>query len=401
MQKSDQAGQATGDSGASAVSSASSGVPSLSYEGQRVSSVELAGRPEINLKTMRTLIAQPINAPYRQQQVDATVQALKDTGQFSDVEVDVTPEASGLRVLFVLQPALYFGVFKFPTVASRFSYTRLLQAAVYPRQEPYTEGRVEEAESNLLDFLHQTGYFTATVEPEPKVDEAHGIVNVVFDIKLGRRAKFGDISIEGVSPEQAQKLKDSLRTLHARLRASYLKPGKTYSRGRLQKAIKYMQGQLGKRNYLAARIKLISTNYNPETNRADIHFHITQGPKINVKIAGAHVWGRTQKKLIPIYQENAVDPDLVFEGEQDLTSYFQSKGFFDVKVQSHFERKPAGVTVLYQISKGKRGKVEALQFHGNQHFDDDDLQSHVPVKTARKFFFWSHGKFSDQLLSKS
>ncbi|HSM87223.1 MAG TPA: POTRA domain-containing protein, partial [Candidatus Limnocylindrales bacterium] len=186
-----------------------------------------------------------------------------------------------------------------------------------------------------------------------------------------------------------------------RLRASYLKPGKTYSRGRLQKAIKYMQGQLGKRQYLAASIKLISTNYNPETNRADIRFHITQGPKITVKIAGAHVWGRTQKKLIPIYQENAVDPDLVFEGEQDLISYFQSKGFFDVKVQSHFERKPAGVTVLYQISKGKRGKVDALQFHGNQHFDDDDLESHVPVKTARKLFFWSHGKFSDQLLSKS
>jgi outer membrane protein insertion porin family len=380
---------------------AAGNVPSISYEGQKVASVELAGRPNLNLRTMEKLIQQPINAPYRQQQVDATVATLKRSGQFQDVKVQVTPEANGLRVLFVLQPALYFGVFQFSKSVSRFPYTRLLQAADYPRQEPYTAGRVEQAESNLLDFFHQLGYFSATVEPALHEDAARGVVNVEFLVKPGRHAKFGKITIEGVSPAQQRRLRSSLRSIGARLHAAYLKPGKSYSQKRVQNAVKYMQSRMAKQHYLAARIALVSAKYNPRTNRADLLFHVTEGPQIRVKIAGAHVWGRTQKKLIPIYQENTVDPDLVFEGQQDLRAYFQSKGFFDAQVQSRIENQPSGVTVLYQINKGKRGKVESIAFHGNHHFDDDDLESHISIKKPRKIFFWTHGKFSDQLLSKS
>lgn len=374
---------------------------SFSYEGQKVASVELAGRPGINLRTMDPLIAQPINAPYHQEQVEATVAALKKSGQFQDVAVQVMPEANGLRVLFVLQPALYFGVFSFSKEASVFPYTRLLQAANYPRQEPYTAGRVEEAESNLLDFFHQSGYFRATVEPELQTDNTHGIVNVLFLIKPGRRAKFGEISIEGMDPAQTGRLQHSLRSVRARLRAAYIKPGKTYSRIRLQNAIRFLQARLGSQHYLASRVELVSSKYNPASNRADVLFHIRQGPRITVKMAGAHVWGRTQKKLIPIYQENTVDPDLVLEGQQNLTSYFQSKGFFDVKVQSRVAKEPSGVTIRYQIQKGKRGKVTGIDFQGNQQFSDGDLKPHILVKKAKRYNPFSHGKFSQLLVRRS
>jgi outer membrane protein insertion porin family len=375
--------------------------PSISYEGQKVASVELAGRPEINRRMVDPLIAQPMNAPYRQEQVDATVAALKKSGQFQDVTVQVLPEANGLRVLFVLQPALYFGVFNFSKAASMFPYTRLLQAANYPRQEPYTAGRVEEAESNLLDFFHQSGYFSATVEPKLQTDPDHGIVNVLFLTKPGRRAKFGEVSIEGVEPAQTRRLKSSLRSLRARLRGAYIKPGKTYTLTRVQKAIKFLQTRLGSQHYLAARVQLVSSKYNPRTNRADVRFQITQGPRINVQVSGAHVWGRTQKKLIPIYQENTVDPDLVLEGKQNLISYFQSKGFFDVKVDSQIEKQSAGETIRYHIEKGKRGKVAGIDFQGNQAFSEDDLESHVAVKKARRFIPFSHGSFSELLLRRS
>ncbi|MGE5324566.1 MAG: POTRA domain-containing protein [Actinomycetota bacterium] len=380
---------------------APAGAPAISYEGQKVASVELAGRPNLNLRTMDKLLAQPMNAPYRQKQVDATVAALKNTGEFQDVTVQVTPEANGLRVLFVLEPAYYFGVFQFSKGASRFPYTRLLQAANYPRQEPYTVGRVEEAESNLLDFLHQDGYFTATVEPRLMEDAAHGLVNVEFLLNPGRRARFGNITITGVSDAQQRRLKASVSSLRARLHRAYLKPGRSYSRKTIANALKYMQGKLADQHFLAARISLVSARYHRAHNRADVVFHITEGPKIQIRIAGAHISGGARKKQIPIYQENTVDSDLVFEGQQNLRAYFQSKGFFYAKVQSHIERHPDNIAVLYQVEKGKRGEVESIEFHGNHKFDDDDLQGDVPIKAARKLLFWSHGKFSDQLMNQS
>jgi outer membrane protein assembly factor BamA len=373
----------------------------VSYEGQKVSSVQIAGQPDGNLKKLRSLIAQPINAPYAQANIDRTVEALKQAGNFDKIEVQVEPSAEGLHVIFVLQPAYYFGVFSFPRAEKRFTYMRLLQTSNYAKQEPYTQEKVEEAESNLLEFFHRTGYFSATVEPKLDVDKAHGVVNVVYDINLKRRAKFGDVIITGIPPAQVKHMAASLRSIKARLRGAYIKPGKTYSNKRLQSAIAFMQRELGKQHYLAGKVKLVSTLYNPETNRANVTFQVTQGPKIDIKIAGAHVWGRTQKKLIPMYQEYTVDRDLVNEGVQDLTSYFQSKGYFDVKVQSKFQRTPAGITVLYQITKGNRGKVTSIDFDGNHHFDDKELKADVPIKTGSRFLPFSHGKYSEQLVRKS
>jgi outer membrane protein insertion porin family len=373
--------------------------PAITYEGQKVTSVQLAGQPDGNLKSLRSLIVQPINAPYSQAKVDQTVAALKQAG-FQNVEVQVSPSAEGLQVIFVPQPAYYFGVFAFPKAEKAFTYTRLLQAANYSKQQPYSQESVEEAESSLLEFFHRTGYFTATVEPKLQIDKAHGVVNVVYDINLKRRSKFGSVKITGVTAEQSQRLSKSLHAFRARLKGAYLKPGKTYSYKKLQAATAWLQQQLGNQHYLAGRVKLVSTLYNPETNRADITYEVTQGPRIDIKLAGAHVWSRTQKKLIPMYQENAVDADLVNEGAQDLASYFQAKGYFDAKVQSKIERQPSGMTVLYQIDKGKRGKVESIHFQGNRHFSDKEIKSHVPVSKEVPYLFFTHGKYSEQLVRK-
>jgi outer membrane protein insertion porin family len=373
----------------------------VSYEGQRVASVQLAGQPDGNPRRLRAMIAQPINAPYAQAKVDETVAALKKNGVANDVEVQVTPAPEGLHVVFVLKPAYYFGVFTFPKAEKTFSYTRLLQAANYSKQEPFTQEKVEEAESNLLAFFHRTGFFAATVEPKLQTDQAHGVVNVEYDINLKRRAKFGDVIITGVSGPQTRKLAGSLRSLRARIKGAYIKPGKTYSLKKLNAATTFLQQQLGSQHYLAGRVKLVSTLYKPETNRTDIKYDVTEGPKIEIKLAGAHVWGRTQKKLIPMYQENAVDADLVNEGAQDLTSYFQSKGYFGAKVRSEIQKQPSGVTVLYQIEKGPRGKVESIEFHGNDHFSDKDLKSHVLVTKRKALNPFSHGKYSEQLVRKS
>src|SRR5579859_1292841 len=373
----------------------------VSYEGQRVSSVQVAGQPDGNRRKMQALIAQPVNAPYEQAKVDETAAALIKNGVAKDVEVQVTPSPEGLHVVFVLKPAYYFGVFTFPKAEKTFSYTRLLQAANYSKQEPFTQEKVEEAESSLLAFFHRAGFFTATVEPKLQTDQAHGVVNVEYDINLKRRAKFGDVILTGVSEQQTKRLNASLRSIKARIKGAYIKPGKPYSLKKLNAATTFLQQQLGSQHYLAGRVKLVSTIYNPETNRTDIKYDVTEGPKIEIKLAGAHVWGRTQKKLIPMYQENAVDPDLVNEGAQDLTSYFQSKGYFGAKVQSQVQKQPSGVTVLYQIVKGPRGKVESIEFHGNDHFSDKELKSHVPVTKRVPGLPFSHGKYSEQLVRKS
>src|SRR5262245_23972157 len=260
----------------------------LSYEGQTISSVELAGQPDLNVDEMMPLVAVRSGEDFSASKVEQTLEALQRTGKFKDVQLDLRPEPEGVRVVFVLQPAIHFGIYQFPG-AERFPYNRLILAANYVPQEPFSSIDIQKAQESLLTFLQSNGYFRAEVNPEIQVDQARGLANVNFRVTLNRLAKFGDILIEGTTPDETDHLKDSLRSLRARLKSSAIREGKDYSLNTVQKAREFLESHLQSENHLAAQVRLIGANYSPETNRADISFEVQPGPPVNAYIEGAHI----------------------------------------------------------------------------------------------------------------
>jgi len=210
-----------------------------SFVGQRVSSVDLAGQPGVTAKTVPDLIAVQEGQPLTEQKVNTTIAALKRSGRFQNVELDLRPQSDGVRVMFILQPAIYLGIYEFPGAETVFPYSRLLQVANYPSQEPFSQVDVEQARAALVQFFHQRGFFLATVRPEVQVDYTHRLANVLFHTELGRRAKVGEITFTGAPAEETQELEAKLRSFMARVEAAYLKPGKPYRYARLQRATRY------------------------------------------------------------------------------------------------------------------------------------------------------------------
>ena len=142
-----------------------------------------------------------------------------------------------------------------------------------------------------------------------------------------------------------------------------------------------MEGHLQSENHLAAQVRLIGANYDAETNRADIVFNIQPGPIVHAKVEGARLWPWVKHKLLPIYQQNGLTPELIQEGRQNLLKRFREKGFFDVQVNAQTQVRPDGVTVLYEIEKGKRKKIDDVAFTGNSHFGEDSWR---PMSTSRR-----------------
>jgi len=369
-----------------------------SYEGQNVASVVLAGRPDLDVNRLMQVVKIGPGQKFSKAAVDESVAALKSMGHFSDITVDIRPQADGLNVVMVLQPALYLGIYHFPGAENRFAYSRLLQGSDYPVKTAYSIQDVQHATESLVTMFRRSGYFTAAVKADIKPDFEHGLVNIDFNTTLGKRARFGKVDIRGTTPDETKKLKDSLRSFRARIRAASIKEGRPYSPRRLKNATQFLQNTLIKQKFLASQVKLIGSNYNPETNKADIDFEVTTGPVVNVKVEGAHVWGRTQRRILPIYIENSISEGVIQEGQQNLVSYFQAKGFFDAKVDTNIIQQPAGKTIVYAIHKGKRRKVDSVAVKGNQHIGEDELLPLVAVKRARLF---SHGKYSEQLVHRS
>lgn len=369
-----------------------------SYDGQNVSSVELVGHPDMNMGPLLPLMVQKQDEPFSQAKVDATVQALRSTGRFNDVQIQIRPEAEGVRVLFILEPAVYFGVYSFPGAESRFPYARLIQIAEYPPRGPYTPVDVVNAGQSLERFLQREGYFQAQVKPRIETDHTHGLANIFFDTTLGRKAKFGKVTLTGATPEESAHLESVLHSFMARIRNSAIREGKTYSLKTVQNATNYLQSALMKQDHLDAKVKLISANYNAGSNRADIDFSVRSGPFYHVKVQGGHIWSWTKKDLLPVYQEVGVDSEIIQEGRTNLISHFESKGYFDTKVNVTTQQQSNGETITYDIVKGPRHKVSSVDIAGNQAIANDKLMPHVAVKKKNIF---THGSYSENLVRTS
>jgi outer membrane protein assembly factor BamA len=367
------------------------------YDGQKVVSIEIAGHPELKPGQYDSLFLQKAGQQFSKDKINQTAGAIKTQGDFRDVRIQVDPDANGVRVIFVAEPAVYFGIYQFPGAAS-FPYSRLIQIANYPTQTPYYASEVERDRQALLTFFRQQGFFQVEVNSEVKVDAPHGLANIVFATKLGRRAKFGEVKIAGLPNDERHRLEESLKTLLARARQSAIRPGKSYHYSTLTRANSYLQTQLQDKGLLSAQVQLAGADYHADTNRADIHFSVNPGPETKVEIVGAHLWSWNKKKLLPMYQGVGVDEETVQEGSRALTSFFQNKGYFDVKVNAQMEKPDGDDKVVYRITREKKHKVETVQVTGNQKLKSDQLAPHLAVEKEHMF---SRGKFSQELVRKS
>jgi len=376
----------------------------VSYDGQNVVRVETITNPRLSVESVLPLIDQKANEPYSTAKIQETVEAIKKTGRFSNVEVSVKPEAGGLHVTFTLEPALYFGLLRFPGATKVFSYPRLLQVADIQPETAYKRELVANAGGALLNFFISLGYFQAQVQSETEFDDQHLLANLTFYVNLGKRAKIGTAKVIGPPPGEAERYLQDTRSFRATATGGALKPGKSYTSRRLNSAVKLIQRDLVQEHRLANRTRLEKPAYHPNTNHADVLISVQPGPIVNVSTIGAKfssipfLNSRRMKKLVPIFSEGTVDEDLVEEGRRNLIEFFQSKGYFGVQVAAKFQQQAGKVDLVYEVNRGPRQKVASVSFRGNQHIDEDELSKQVAIKNHH---FLSRGKFSDKLLKQS
>jgi outer membrane protein insertion porin family len=378
--------------------------PQSVYEGQNVDAVDLIGNPHRNLEPLRSVVTQKAKEPYSESKVEASIAALQKTGGFPKVNVQVVPDASGLRLNFLLEPAYYIGIVDFPGATKHFSYIRLLEISDLSDEDPYDPARIPIAEHALREFFARNGYFQASVHTNSRIDDQHTLVSVDFDVNLGKRARLANVEIEGTDSAETAHLLHALTSLRARLTGGLLKRGKPYTEERLKAATALIKSTLAKQHRLASSVKQNPPRFHSENDRVDISFKVEPGAVVNIRTQGAklsvipYLSKREMKKLIPIYSEGTIDQDLVNEGQENLVDYFQRKGYSDVKVNTNFTRQADQIPVVYDIDRGQKRKVDRIAFHGNNQIKTNALMAQVVVKRSH---LWSHGSVSPKLLRQS
>ncbi|HSS97820.1 MAG TPA: POTRA domain-containing protein, partial [Terriglobales bacterium] len=365
---------------------------STNYDGLIVSEVTFPDVTQAGeVKVLLDLVPQKAGQPLDRRKIRDSIQAINGTGRFADIraEVDRTPDGK-VALSFRTTPNYFIGDVSVEGNPSHPSAGQVENASKLNLGELFTREKIDRAIEIIRQLMQQNGYYRSKVT-EREVEHADTQqVDVIFTIDPGPPAHVGQIDVTGNQNHTQQQILD-IAKIH---------PGDQVTAARTSNALERLRKKYQKQERWLTQVRISSQIYNPRTNAVDYKFEIIPGPTVKVAVEGFKFSRSQLKKLVPVFQENALDDDLLNEGRRNILNYLQGRGYFEAKVDYQRRRRPNDqnqLTITYNVDAGDRHKVMKVEITGNQYFDTPNLRSHMQIQIAEKFL--SRGRYSQKLLN--
>jgi outer membrane protein insertion porin family len=340
-------------------------------------------------------LAVEIGKPLDREQVARSLRALYGLGDYADLKAVVTPVGSGVRLDFVVRESLFFNKIRIAGLTPPPTDSSAAAAMQLTLGRPFRQEDVDEGLAHLRDVLKDEGLYTAEVsaenEPHPETHQ----MDILVHVKPGPRAR-----VEAVELKNGTAYRDV--EILSRLK---MKAGQTVTTARIQRGTDRIRKFLVKKGRLSARAALRRGEYNAAKNTVSLELEVTEGPQVQLAVTGAKFSKGELKRLVPVYQEGAVDADLLEEGKRNLRERLERDGYFDAQVNyttetkevKGKEQKSKGTeeVITYHIQRGERHKLVGIAITGNHYFSTELLRSRLQVYGAA---FGSRGRFSRRLI---
>jgi outer membrane protein assembly complex protein YaeT len=366
------------------------------YDGKEVLTIQFDPVEQpLDPSELHEILPLKIHQPLTMASVRASIERLFATGRYADIQVDAEPYQNGVIVRFLTKNSWFIGSVSAVGSLSNPTPGQLENATRLDLGQPYTEAKLREAVAGQQRLLESNGLYLSGIHPVLDYDSAHQQVNLRFAVDAGRRAHFAPPVLIGDLKMDPEKIAGATK-----FRRWIIHTWKPVTQTRVFEGIKEVRALYQEQNRLEAKVALDSLKYDPGTNSALATIRIDAGPHIEVRTTGAKVSQRKLRRLVPVFEEHAVDHDLLVEGARNLRDYFQSDGYFDAEV----EFKEQGVvndksSIDYLVSTGKRHRLVALEIRGNRYFDAETIRERLFLQKA-SFLQFPHGRYSESLLSR-
>ncbi|WP_103932350.1 outer membrane protein assembly factor [Bryocella elongata] len=344
-------------------------------------------------------LTQKADQPLDAEKVRADLRRLFASGRYRDLAVNAEPNGDGLTLIFTGTPRYYVGrvtIVGVPNerLSSLFEFSTKLEPGT-----PFTESEIPAAVEGITDALKQNGYYQSTVAPTTATDVGQQ-VNATFKVTLGPQARVGDVAVDGtdagITQEEFRKKGELNCSLLTHAFQPHCRPKVT--RDTTSNALAGVRGYYQKKDRLEGTISLEDSTYAAQRRQIDYKFQAHQGPLVKVDVEGVKLPRSRVKLLVPIYEEGAVDIDLLNEGAFNIRDYLQQKGYFDVQdsVQVTGRDTPT-VTVRYDVKPGLQHRVTDVTVKGNKYFDAELIEESLRVKKGDAY--QRSGRYSTQLVN--
>jgi len=359
------------------------------YEGLTVEAIDLPGLGEPDRGRLLLLLPQKTGTSLRRELVRSSIQKLYATGRFADIRVEAERTGEGkVRLSLVTMLNYFAGDISIEGAPSHPTAAQIANACKLQLGELLTKERLNRAVMNIQQFMESNGYYCSTATAEEQQYPATQQADLTFHINAGTRAHVGEISVTGTSRYSPKQVQD-IAKMHS---------GDPVSTQGTAEGLERLRKKFQKQNRLLAQVQ-VSQEYRAATNAVDFTFEISPGPVVEIVAEGFKIKRSVIERNVPVYEENALDEDLLNEGRRNLLNYMQTRGYFDAKVGMKKNSSPDGkrMRVTYLIVPGTMHKLVKVEISGNKYFRDELLRSRMQVQQAGRLF--SHGRYDQAMLN--
>src|SRR5713226_137943 len=324
-----------------------------------------------------------------------SLRALYRTGEYADLRAVVTPVTDGARLDFVVRENLFFNRVRIEGLTAPPSDSSAAAAMQLALGQTYRRTVLDEALERLRESLRDEGLYEAEVSAETVPHPETHQMDIVVHVKPGPRARVGIIQLKNGTEYRDAEILSRLK----------MKAGSEITSAKLQRGTGRIRKYLVKKWHLSGRAAARRGNYDAAKNTIPLDLEVTEGPRVQVTLTGAKFSEGELKKLIPIYQEGAVDADLLEEGKRNVRERLERQGYFDADVnyatETHEVKSSRGAAqsteevITYTVERGDRHKLIGIEITGNKYFDTELLRSRLQVFGGA---LGSAGRFSRRLV---
>ena len=358
------------------------------WAGLPVVSIEFSGVAASRLAPLPARLGQQPGKPLRVENLRSSLRQLYATGLYETVQVEGVRQEAGIALTFMGTPRVFVGTVWVEGAKGAGLNAQLSRTSQLASGARFTQARLDGAMQEMRATLAANGFQEPTITPTLTQHPHEQLVDIAFHVVSGRHARVGAVEVTGDPGMSAEEFRR-----HAHLKLGALVDHETGNR-----ALAGILKQYQSRNQLEAEIKLEAQPYDPATHKTGYRFSASQGRVVNVRVEGASLSAERVRHIIPVYEEGAVDDDLLNEGNRRLRDYFQRQGYFDVRIDHERQTAQSGeLTIVYRVLLGPRRSVQRVAVAGNRYLPAAPLKDLLSVHAADSID--RHGLYSQALVA--
>ncbi len=356
------------------------------WYGQPVHSIRFDGVLAEDIAGLRATLALQPGEKLSAENVKQSLHQLYATGLYRDILAQGVMTGGQITVVFHGVPQLFLRRLYVRGMKQELLAAQIQRATRLEPGTPFTTADLDQATANIKEALDRNGFYEPTVAVTTTPAGPKHLVDVIYTVNAGKQATVGTVTVSG-SPGM---------TVPAFRKVAKLKERSKVTANTVPRALNRLRKKYQKQNRLEATVRSTQQSFQPAFTQVDYAFDVNRGPAVRVVVTGAKISTRDVKQLIPIYEEGAVDPDLLDEGSDNLRNHFQKQGYFDTRITHTVEQKSIEVLITYHVTCGTPHKVAEVRIIGNHYFDRDIIKERLSVQAADSLN--RHGVFSQSLL---